>query len=157
MTNNMEIDTSKIAIISYKPTYRCFKDAKPTKLTNKDLKAIETILSSCITAYNIEQQKLYKEQTKKYPEHQFQLNDFVINYKNYKRQYIPVINNKGEKEVWINCFCNDWDIEWKENMLSVYDVGNCYFNVKINLTNKTYYDLMINGEAQKRVQKEEFQ
>ena len=27
------------------------------------------------------------------------------------------------------------------------DGGNCYFNFKINLTTKKFYDLRVNGEA----------
>jgi len=65
----------------------------------------------------------------------------------YKRQLVAVINGKGEKEVWVNCFCNrDWG-RYREEVLVADDGGACYFNIKINLTTKTSYDLMVNGEA----------
>ena len=147
ITNTMKIDTSKIATISYKTTDNIFSEAKATKLSDEDLKVIETLLNNCITEHNTIQKKQYQKQVIKYPEHQFLLEDFVINIENYKRQYVPVINKKGEKEVWINCFCDSWDIDWKKDVLFVFDGGNCYFNLKINLTNKIYYDLSINGEA----------
>ena len=66
---------------------------------------------------------------------------------NYKRQYFPVINSKGEKEVRVNCFCGQADFDWKKEELMVCDGGNCFFNFVINLKTKKYYDLIINGEA----------
>jgi len=36
---------------------------------------------------------------------------------------------------------------WKNDLMIVDDGGNCYFNLKVNLTNKTYSELMINGYA----------
>jgi len=73
--------------------------------------------------------------------------DFVIDLKKYKRQYIAVINSKGEKEVWVNCFCDTWKKNWRKELIFVLDGGNCYFNLKINLTKGEYYDLMVNGDA----------
>jgi len=66
---------------------------------------------------------------------------------NYKRKYFPMINDKGEKEVRVNCFCR-WDGDWKiETSDTVKDGGNCYFHFQINLTTKKHHDLIINGEA----------
>jgi hypothetical protein len=59
-----------------------------------------------------------------------------------------VINQEGEKEIWINFFCNEWEsVGWKTDLMIVLDGGNCYFNLKVNLTNKTYSELIINGYA----------
>lgn len=70
---------------------------------------------------------------------------------NYRKQLIAVTNKTGEKEVWVNCFCNTWDNDrWKTEMMLVADGGNCYFNFKINLTTKKYYDLGVNGEVTKQ-------
>jgi hypothetical protein len=59
-----------------------------------------------------------------------------------------VTNKKGEKEVWVNCFCDTWNSNrWKTEILFVEDGGNCYFNFRINLATKKYHDLGVNGEA----------
>jgi hypothetical protein len=73
----------------------------------------------------------------------------VIDLKRYKRQYIGVTNEKGEKEVWINCFCIDPHnpkMNWKKEFVMVKGGGNCYFNLKVNLTTKKYYDFDTNSD-----------
>ena len=74
--------------------------------------------------------------------------DFMIDIRNYKRQYIAYINSKNEKEVWVNCFCETWDNDvWKFKIVEVRDGGNCYFNLKINLEQKAYFEFCLNGTA----------
>ncbi len=149
--NQVEIiktDSSKIAIIPFDITYRwIFKGAKSTELTEQDLKTIEKILNDCIKEYNPEQERQYDEINKEHPEYNLKLEHFVIELDDYKRQYVPVINDKGEKEVWVNCFCDTWDSDWKNEIMEVEDGGNCYFNLIINLTKEKHYDLMVNGDA----------
>ena len=70
----------------------------------------------------------------------------VLNPEKFYKQFIAVINSKGEKEVWINCCCTVYDrSDWKTEVLLVMDGGSCFFNLKINLSKNTVYDLMING------------
>jgi hypothetical protein len=116
-------DTTRFAIIRYDSTYySVFNNDKPAKFTVTDFLLAESILKSAVIENNID-------------------------LKRYKRQYVAVINNKGEKEIWINFFCNDWYMDWKKEIIIVKDGGDCFFNLKINLTTRKYYDLMINGEA----------
>ncbi len=57
-------------------------------------------------------------------------------------------NVKGEKEVWVNCFCSVQYMDyWKKQVVFVKDGGNCFFNVKINITKKSFSDFEVNGEA----------
>ena len=67
----------------------------------------------------------------------------------YKRQLVPVVNPKGEKEVYVNCFCrNDnssFGREWRTKLLLIDGGGTCFFSIKINLTQKKSYELMVNG------------
>jgi len=69
--------------------------------------------------------------------------------KQYSKQCIVKINKNGEKEVWVNCFFNnDFSVsDWKQNILQVEDGGEYFFNFKINISNKKYYKLIINGLA----------
>lgn len=73
-----------------------------------------------------------------------------IDLKTYKKQYIAVINAKGEKEVWANCFCKAIEkriefVDWKKTPVKVIDGGNCFFNVKLNLAQRKAYELKVNS------------
>jgi len=69
--------------------------------------------------------------------------------KNYIRQYIPFLNKKGEKQVWINCACwkSEYEKEtyWKKRIIKVADGGNCYFNMYVNIKTKKAYNLYFQG------------
>ena len=69
----------------------------------------------------------------------------------YTRQYQGMINEKGEKILWINCFCsNDPDKDfphWRKHEVLVLDGGACFFNLKVNIITGKYYDFGVNGEA----------
>ena len=138
------VDTSVIAILPFESVQNLgFIDGKPTDLTNDDLLKIETILNKCIEDYNPEQERRFKEINDKHPEYELDKKNFIIDLTRYKRQYVAVLNYKGEKEVWVNCFCSGSG-GW---LVSVLDGGNCYFNLKINLATEQYFDLMVNGDA----------
>jgi len=54
----------------------------------------------------------------------------------------------GVKEVWI-IFCSNTDSDkWRTSIVAVEDGGNCYFNFKVNLYKKAYYELEINYDFQ---------
>lgn len=68
----------------------------------------------------------------------------------YTRQYIGGVDGNGHQVIWINCFCSTLDPKdssWKTQVYGVDDGGDCYFSVKIDLTEKKYFDLVINGNA----------
>jgi hypothetical protein len=73
--------------------------------------------------------------------------NFVINLKQYYRQYVPFLNEKGEKEVWVNCFCSSLDNDWRKDIIYVHDGGNCFFQLRVNLSKGTYHEFSVNGEA----------
>lgn len=146
--NDYTVDTSVVAILKFDTTqYWVFKDSKPTDLTNDDLQKIETILNKCISDYNPDQERQFIEISNKHPEYKLDKKNFTIDLTRYKRQYVAVLNSKGEKEVWVNCFCGEWESNDRNRILQVEDGGNCYFNLKINLTKGEYYELMVNGDA----------
>jgi len=146
--DTFRIDTSKIAVLPYDTAYYFIKKGnKATALTNEDLKNIELILTRCINEYNPKQEIEFQEISKKYPDYEFDKIHFVIDMARYKRQYIATINAKGEKEVWVNCFCGFSHNYWRKSPVFVMDGGNCYFNLIINLSTGEYYDMMVNGVA----------
>lgn len=134
-----EVDTIKIAVLPFIPEMNFPFDSshKAATLTPMEFKTIESLLITCVNKYNY---SLYKKDR--------QWMSIDLEKTNYGRQIIAVINQKGEKEVWVNCFCTTpGDERWKSDILFVADGGNCYFNFKINLRTKRYYNLIVNGEA----------
>lgn len=150
-TNKVQVDSTAIAVIeldsSTNNTFKIFKSVTPTILTAHDLMKIETILADFTKDYNFGQEKQYNEEKAQHPDSKTDINRYTINIRRYKRQYFATTNEKGEKEVWVNCFCNAWDKNWKKEPIIVHDGGNCYFNLKINFATGKYYDLIVNGEA----------
>jgi hypothetical protein len=129
----VQSDKSQYAILKFKNSYyEIFKNAKATTLSEKEIELTENLLKSAI-----------KEHNRNIKNALFTIKEF----KNYKRQLIPIINEKGEKEVWVNCFCDKPDKLWRKEIILVFDGGNCYFNLKINLTKKTFYQISVNGYA----------
>ncbi|RZA07919.1 MAG: hypothetical protein EOO68_02745 [Moraxellaceae bacterium] len=135
--NGLTFDTSKTAIIEFNKKGRWPFDStfKAAALTQNELHLVDSLLLTCVTNYNNSLDKDHKQWS------------IDLKKRNYKKQLIVVTNKNGQKEVWVNCFCRVDNDKWKKRMFSVDDGGNCYFNFKINLTTKTYYDLGVNGVA----------
>ena len=93
-----------------------FKDSKPAELNSSEIKEIELLLLKCIDAYNPKQLKKYEKIIKENPGSYFNKTHLIIDLKRYDRQYIAVFNSKGEKEVWINCFCVISSNSWKKKI-----------------------------------------
>lgn len=73
---------------------------------------------------------------------------FLIDLKNYGRQYISVKNEGCHKLVYINCFCNPLEFPYRhKDWVFVFDGGNCFFQLKIDLTDKKVIDFSENGVA----------
>jgi len=149
------IDTSKYVILKFHKggDYYFGKDAKPDTLSAEDIAKIEDLIGKRISEYNRAEKDSAISITKRIRKKNHDPNftwtgDFIKNPSKYYKQLIPIINIKGEKEVWVNCFCSaDGKPYWKKNIVLVMDGGSCYFNLKINLTTGTVYDFMVNGVA----------
>ena len=139
-TCHAQIDTSTTAVIPHEEVSGLvFNNFKNSNLTPKDLIQIEKILNKCILENQSYLKGINSQESTKMPSHNIEL-------KNYKRQYVAVLNDKGEKEVWINCFCMHWDKYWKKEIVLTKGGGSCFFNLKINLSNGKYYDLKVNSD-----------
>ena len=131
-------DTSKIAMLPIDTTNQwVFKGATPLQLRNQDLQTISQLLNDCISTHNTKQ-----DTTKEFSEY--------IDLKKYKLQYIPFIDRKGDRKVYINSFCvSDWDDfnYWKQTLVFVEDGGSCFFHLTVNLTRNKYEEFQTNGYA----------
>jgi hypothetical protein len=138
-------DSSQYVILPFYSSVNWpFQDAQPAALDSADLASIEQLLSECINEYNVAQVKAFEKVKEENPNATIHKGEYVIDLIPYKRQYVAVTNKKGEKEVWVNCFCMDMK-NWKTDIVRVMDGGNCFFHVKINLTKNTFYQLSVNG------------
>ncbi len=133
----LSFDTSKIAFLPIDTANPwIFKEATSLSLTNQDLEVIDKLLSACIKVHND------KQETKK------EFSEY-IDLKKYRRQYVSFIDSKGEKKVYVNCFCisdfvHEFDY-WKRTLVEVDDGGSCFFHVTINLSRHEYEQLFTNG------------
>ncbi|MBW7868824.1 MAG: hypothetical protein H3C31_10905 [Brumimicrobium sp.] len=152
-TNQSEItsttikDTSQIAIIPYdiKKHFWIYDQAQATDLSKEELVQVETIFQNIVAKYNIDMKKRIRKETN--DSNEIENSELYIVPDTYKRQYLPVITQDGEKEVWVNCFCKNFGDSWKHNVIQVFDGGKCYFNVKINLKYGTAYHFKVNGSS----------
>ncbi|NLR95065.1 hypothetical protein HGP29_27950 [Flammeovirga sp. SR4] len=86
---------------------------------------------------------------------------YIRNLDKYYRQYIPYFNEKGERFIEINAFCEisefphetengitEWiKMDWKNEYVQVDDGGNCYWQIIINVDKKEIKDFFVNGEG----------
>jgi hypothetical protein len=132
-----KVDTSKTAIIPLSKSGKWLFDNnyKSALLTQVEIDRIDSLILVCVTDYNNSLKQGYKQFSIDLAKH------------NYRKQVVAATNRKGEKEVWVNCFCRTWDDRWKTDLMIVDDGGNCYFNFKINLATNKIFELGVNGGA----------
>lgn len=146
--SQFELDKNNYSILTIEPKNDwIFKNGTLSDLSQSELIEAEKILKQAVKKNNEIQKQNLKIHNEKYPENKWTETGYELDLKKFQRQYWPVINEKGEKVVWINFFCSDNEPISTDNIVMVMDGGNCYFNIKINLTNKTYSELSINGYA----------
>lgn len=117
-------DTSLIAVLKTEK-YWGFKGLESSNLNINEIEICETLLKDTIRKYNEEGAK--------------------IDLKQYHRQYFAAVNKNRDKIVIINCFCEKPALNWKEEFCDIDDGGDCYFKLKINLTQNKIFELDING------------
>jgi len=107
-----------------------FKNAQAIKLSGDEIAEVKNLTKKAVAEYNSKQKK----------------SEWEIKLDTYRFQFLPVINENGEKEVWVNSFCTDFP-NWQTQIVSVTDGGNCFFNLYVNLTKNSYDRFYVNGEA----------
>ncbi|OQP47724.1 hypothetical protein [Niastella populi] len=129
--NGLTFDTPT-AIIEFNKKSRWPFDStfKAATLTQTECQLVDSFLLVCVANYNNSLDKDHKQWS------------IDLKKRNYRKQLIVVTNKNGQKEVWVNCFCYTWGSDkWKTEILGVDDGGNCYFNFKINLATRKFYDM----------------
>lgn len=109
-------------------------EKNPISLSKQELAKIDSILVLSVAAYN-NQVKMDK------------LGEYwLIDLKEYKRIYFPGYNKKGQKIIWIRCFCQDspLDVTKIELNLERRGGGKSRFHVELNLNTGKYLELETN-------------
>jgi hypothetical protein len=65
----------------------------------------------------------------------------------YHRQYVALMNEQGEREIWINFFCASFGNDWRHYIMVVDDGGGCFFQIRLNWSKKKVVELLPNGVA----------
>ncbi len=100
-------DLSRIAVIPYNYDCRLSKRGKPASITQEEFLEIDRLLKLAIQEWNSEVKSVW----------------VISNLDKYWKQYVAVVNNKGEKEVWISCSCSQ-PTEWRKEIYLVEDGVN---------------------------------
>lgn len=142
-TNNYTIlSIAKFKIFAFDSTYI------PTILTAQEIQIVEVLFFNAIDDYNRKRSK-YLDSVYKDPIKSAKMKTgflIPISKEFYTKQLFPAIDKRGEKIVYINCFVGKLsEIFWKNHLIQVSDGGNGYFNLIINITQRTFYNVMING------------
>jgi hypothetical protein len=120
----------------------------PAEISDEELTEIDTLLNTCINHYNAEKEQQFKEWVKTHPKEKTNANPDLIDLPHYMLQYLPSMNNKGEKEIHIEGLCDSFDKNWKTlNPDMILDGDKCFFSLTINLHSKTYSDFGIHSEV----------
>lgn len=138
----IELDTAQTWGIKYKKSTKAV-------LSTPEIIRIDSILKVCIAENN---------NNGKPHIHGKHIGNYT-----FVKQLVPVINERGEKVVWVNCICDQFIEQenadrakenkkdpafyqdWKKQVIIVHDGGNRFWNVQVNLNHLTYSDLYVNG------------
>jgi hypothetical protein len=145
-----QIDTNKYAIIpfySYAPGL--FKNYKPATINQIDIDEIEILLQLAVVDYRNYRDSIFLVNENDYLSRhpgspKRRLPEYLYDLKDSKRQVVAVKNEKGEKEVFVNCFCNyaSGSDNWKKRLVpSDWDNHKCRFSLRMNLSSKTYSNI----------------
>ena len=154
---NYVIDSTDITIFAADSMKnRIFTDDyKVVPLRQSDILECEKLLKDYIKRYNIkgteklDSVKRYFREVK-HKEVQLYEGQFFINLKKYGRQYIAVKSKANHIIVYLNCFCNPSEFNYrKKDWVFVLDGGNCFFQMKIDLTDKKIFEFSENGGGMK--------
>lgn len=121
------------AVIKYNPEFHSFifKNVRPEDLYDVEFAQIDNFITKAVADFNSKQKD----------------NRQIKDLSNYKFQYVTFYNENREKIVWVNAFCDDFGKNWRNEIIFVKDGGSCFFNFKINLSKREYFDFQVNGVA----------
>ena len=147
-SHRAKVDSVKYVVLSISKlrSKDFFKGRQDAALVRNDFFIINKLVHDAVESYNVKQKTVYDSRYKKLLGKNIYKEQFFINLPKYRRQYFCSLNNKGEKIVWVNCFCETKDY-WKISEVFVFDGGNCYFHMLINISTGQVSEFGTNGVA----------
>lgn len=140
-TVDTNLYTDTIAILDYNESeFPFLKNCTQANVSGDEIFVAEILLQKFISEYNKEQTRQYNSFT---PEQQNGHILLLLDIKSFRRQYVPIINQSGEKEIWVNCFCNSLDKDWKKEVIKPSGERMCNFKIMLNLTLNKYYNFRL--------------
>lgn len=154
--HELEFDTTRQTIITYDEAGYLLDDYgyERGQFIQQDFLVIDSLITIAVLSHNQEHSEL------KLPHRIINLDE-----DNYRQQLVALTGTskkkgkvkgmtitwgqKGVRYAWVNCFCSygpsKRDSYWRTVFIQVDDGGKCYFNLMIDLTNKQYFDMEVNG------------
>jgi hypothetical protein len=131
------VDTALYTILPYDGRVKMamdwqFTNARPDSLTIEQIDSAEDLIDSAYIAYIKDADK-----------HIHLLQPLTA----YRRQYVALIDDQGDREIWINFFCTAFNHDWRHSAMVVDDGGGCFFQIRINWTKRIVMELQPNGLA----------
>jgi hypothetical protein len=131
------VDTALYTILTYDDHAKMamnwqFLNARPDSMTGVQVDSAEELIDSAYASYLRDANKDI---------HLLQPLEV------YHRQYVALINEQGEREIWINFFCGSFGNDWKHSVMVVDDGGGCFFQIRLNWSKKKVVELLPNGVA----------
>ena len=83
----------------------------------------------------------YNEKAKKHPELQVRAEKYIV-------QYVPYLDKKGKKQIWIHGSCDDYGVpaeSVKTEIIEALDGGGCYLNAAMRVGRKKVVAIGTNG------------
>jgi hypothetical protein len=108
-----------------------YKNARPGHLTELEVDCLEPLIDSAYRSYTRDSTAYLHD---------------LLPLTSYLRQYVAVITEKGEREVWVNLICGAPEY-WRRASVIVDDGGKCFVQLFINLTRRKVYELSPGGLA----------
>ena len=129
------VDTSLYVILSYNKRIDFamglrLDHPKATSLSPAEVDSMEILVDSAYRSFNSNNPR----------------SQLMKPLSTYRRHYVAIINGKGQKEVWVDCFCGSYE-GWRQDVEIVDDGGACFFELWINLTEKKIERLIPGGSA----------
>lgn len=127
--------------------FHVIPEGEATSLSEEERLVWNEILAKKLEEYNTTQEDIYAAALVRNPNFSRTKDEFVIYPERYNYQYIVVKNKLGEKILWVNAFYGEKNILWIEELVSVDDGWNSYFQAFINLSREELQSFQVNGEA----------
>lgn len=138
-----KIDLRKVrySITYYSPCTDLYVDFGMRKvvkstLSKDELRQTERLLLKAFRAYNRQVEKDFSNPEFIAPDWG-KMEDFLLDPENYYRQYVPAIDELGNKFVHVQAITKELaksSPEWKTDLLQIYDDGSNTFRCLINLS-----------------------